>query len=163
MTRFITRKRRVGLMAILATLLLIAGMSERVLADPEGPTAREENIARIVSALLQQGHLSKHPLDDEISQRALNSFLERLDPWKVYFLQSDIDRFETRANDLDDLTKRGDITVAYEIYETLLQRIDERIVVIEQLLSEEHDFTVQEEMLKERDLAEYAKTKAESR
>jgi len=37
-------------------------------------------------------------LDDEISQRCATTFLKSLDPWKVYFYQSDVDEFMQHQN-----------------------------------------------------------------
>ena len=132
-------------------------------ADPVGPTARDRQIALTVASLLKKDHLSKRPIDDEISQRCLKTYLKMLDPMKLYFMQADVDAFMRHQNDLDDWFKQGRIDFAYEIFGVFLRRVDERVKLVDELLAMKHDFTVDEEMLVDRKLAEYAKDDAEIR
>nr|MCS5631897.1 hypothetical protein [Pirellulaceae bacterium] len=50
------------------------------------PSAKDRQITLTVRILMTRQHLTKHKLDDEISQRALVTFLKALDPMKLYFL-----------------------------------------------------------------------------
>jgi carboxyl-terminal processing protease len=127
------------------------------------PRPTDRQITRTVTALVGSQHLSKHPLDDEISQRALTQFLKSLDGMKLYFYQSDIDEFNKQKNDLDDMLKSGDVSFAYTVFKTLLKRIDERIVMIDELLKEDFDFTVDETLITDPDKLTYPKTPAEAR
>ena len=102
-------------------------------------------------------------VDDQASQRCLTSFLKALDPWKLYFYQSDVDEFMKSQNELDDLAKKGDVTFAHKVFQVYLQRVDERVAVIDELLAMKHDFTVDEEMLTDRDMTSYPRTAAEAR
>jgi len=131
-------------------------------ADPVSPSDGDRQVALAVSYFLGRDHLLQHPIDDEMSQRCLKSFLKLLDPMKVYFYQSDIDRFATRGNDLDDMIKKGDISFAYDVFKVFLQRIDERVAVIDKLLAMEHDFTVDEKMISDADEARHPTSKAEA-
>src|SRR4051794_2045810 len=102
---------------LLASLSLLALFVQGTWADLKGPQPAEHQITLAVAGLLKQQHLSKHPLDDEISQRCLKMFLKPLDPMKVYFTQSDIDAFNRRMDELDDLVKKGDISFAYTVFQ----------------------------------------------
>ena len=62
-------------------------------ADLDGPKASDRQVALIVTSLLKQEHLLQRPLNDEVSERALKTYLKGLDPMKVYFYRSDIDEF----------------------------------------------------------------------
>lgn len=164
MNAFVDRLRAV----VLPAFVVIASTLPRpVLADPEAPTSQDRNIASVVSLMLKNDHLTKHPIDDEISQRCLTTFLESLDPWKLYFRQSDIDRFTARNHELDDLIRERELAeflgFAHSVFMTMLDRVDESAVIVEQLLDEQHDFTVDEEILRDPDLATYAKNEAEAR
>src|SRR6478735_9305155 len=68
----------------------------RPVAELTGPQANDRNVARIVTLLMRREHLSKHPLDDEISRRGLDQFLKSLDSMKLYFYQSDINEFSQK-------------------------------------------------------------------
>jgi len=136
-------------------------------ADPQPPTARDRRIVQVVTNRLARDHLTKHPLDDEISERCLTTFLKSLDPGKLYFYQSDVDRFMARRDELDDLAKnrRFDefLGFAYDVFGTLMERIDHRAATIDELLTMEHDFTVDEEIVRDPDVLDYPQNEAEAR
>ena len=132
-------------------------------AELKGPEATDRQVALVVSSLLRREHLSKHPLDDEISRRGLDNFLKSLDPMKVYFTQADVDEFMAQREKLDDMIKRGDISFGYTIFNRFLNRIDERLVLIKEFLEAEHDFTIDENVVIDPDVARYATSEEEVR
>jgi len=133
-------------------------------AELQQPTAGDRRIVLLVNALTKRDHLNRktQPLNDEASRRALKLFLEELDPMKLYFYQSDIDRFMKRQNDIDDMLDQGDLSLAYDIYKTFLARVDERIKMVQKHLAAKHDFTAQEEMIVDKDAAHYAQNAQEA-
>jgi len=152
----------------LASILLVCaatslGLFTFLAADLKGPRANDRHITHQVSLLLQREHLSKHALDDEISQRALQSFLKGLDPMKLYFYQSDVDEFSKYRNNLDDWLKEKKVDFAYTVFAKFLQRVDERVAMIDKLLTMEHDFSDDEDMIIERDMARYPKDEQEAK
>ena len=148
----------------LATLLTLGGILlfplRETPADLNGPKASDRQVALIVTALLKQEHLLQRPLDDEVSERALKTYLKGLDPMKVYFNQDDIDEFMKERHRLDDSIKRGDLRFAYKVFNRFLERVDERVEFIDVLLKQDHDFTVDEKMVTDRDEAKYAASPA---
>ncbi|MFT7643677.1 MAG: carboxyl-terminal processing protease, partial [Pirellulaceae bacterium] len=128
-----------------------------------GPKPADRQVSLVVSSLLRREHLSKRSLDDEISQRALKTFLRSLDPMKLYFNQSDVDEFSLKSKDIDDMVKKGDLKFGHVIFNRLLERVDERVKMIDEVLKDEHDFTVDEEMITEPDMLSHPKTAAEAR
>ncbi len=155
-----TRRCCVG---VLFGLLISSCLIPAVRADLTQPSAEDRQITKVVTSLLRSDHLSGRQLDDVISRRCLKSFLKSLDPWKVYFYQSDVDTFMKRQNDLDDMIGKGDVSFAYEVFGRFLQRIDERVKLVDELLAIEHDFTADEEMIRDRELVRYPRTVAEAR
>jgi carboxyl-terminal processing protease len=160
-----TRRARVALCGlILAACSTVVLLVERgSLADPVGPQQADRQVTVAVSTLLKREHLSRHPLDSEISERWLKTYLKTLDAFKVYFMQTDIDEFDQQKDNLVVWAKQGDIRYGYTIFQKFLERVDERVKLVDQLLAENHDFTVDEEMITDPDLATYAKTPAEVR
>ncbi len=156
------------LVGALAGLILISALVPLAVSAPRRselttPSARDRQITLAVVSLIGREHLSAQELDDEISRRTFENFLKALDPMKVYFYQSDIDAFAHYKDRLDDMARRGDISFAYLVFKTFLERIDERVAVIDELLAMEHDFTVDEKMVVDRDQARFARTPAEAR
>ena len=132
-------------------------------ADLDAPTPTDRQIAMAVMSLMNSQHISRHPLNDEMSQRWLTMFLKSVDPMKLYFTQGDVDEFMRHRNELDDRLKRGDVGFSYDVYKVYLRRLDERMAVIDELLKMEHDFTVDETLDTDFDKRPYAKDDAELR
>lgn len=158
---------RCRMVVLLAGVVIASTLPRPALADPETPTSQDRQIAFVVSRMLQNDHLTEHKIDDEISQRCLTTFLESLDPWKLYFRQSDIDRFAARDKELDDLITSRNLdeflSFAHSVFATMLERVDQTAVMVDKILDGKLDFTVDEEILRDPDLATYAKTDAEAR
>jgi carboxyl-terminal processing protease len=154
--------------AWLAALLAVFAFYCTARADLTPPTSRERAVANKVAELLERDHVTQHPLDDQISERCLKTFLKDLDPWKIYFLQRDVDRFLKRKDDLDDLVKQYPSTkqfleFAQEVFRTLLERVDQRAKLVDELLAMDHDFTVDEQIVRDPDATTYAHNDAEVR
>lgn len=145
----------------LFALALVATFCSVACADPAPPNSNDRHITLAVSSLLSQ-HLSKHPLDEEMSERCLKTFLKALDPMKVYFYQSDIDEFMKHRDELSKAIRKGDVNFAHMVFRTFLQRVDERVKTVDELLAMPHDFTADEQMAVDRDAAEYPRTPAEA-
>ena len=162
MAYFVAPARRHGLAALLLAALLVPGYCTAVWADPVGPSAADHNVTIAVTWALPREHLLRHPLDQEISQRCFKTFLRDLDAMKVYFYQSDIDEFAKSRDTLAAAAAARRHQLRLYGVHMFLARVDERVKMIDQLLTEPHDFTVNEEMVKDKDLATYAKTPAEA-
>jgi carboxyl-terminal processing protease len=134
----VPRSRQFQIIAI-ATSVLASGLLVLVHAAPlqqaKDRAAEDRQISRAITFMLNQQHLTRHPLDDEMSARALDLFIKSLDPSKLYFNQSDIDEFMQSRSDLDDMVKAGDMTFAYKVYNRLLERVDERVALAHDILS----------------------------
>ena len=86
----------------------------------------DRTIIRTIAKFMYEQHLSKHPLDDEISERAFDQMLRSLDPLKLYFLKEDIDAFKSNRTQLDEFAKVGNMDFARELFMVFLKRVDER-------------------------------------
>ncbi len=131
------RVRRFYALAIVCGATLAGGLvlEHRSFAEPrpEQRTDREVTLT-IVRGL--RDHLTRHPLDQDISNRTFDSFFKALDPMKVYFTQADIDEFSKYRNDLGNQLKKGDVSFAYKVFDRLLKRTDERVALVDELLKE---------------------------
>ena len=135
----------------------------QLVAGLQAPTANDRMVTRIVTTLMRREHLSKHALDDEISRRGLDLFIKSLDGMKLYFNQSDIDEFNQKRNDLDDMVQAGDVSFAYTVFNRLLTRVDERVKLVDELLAGDFDFTADEILITDPDKLSYASTPDETK
>ena len=117
----------------------------------------------MVTTLMKGQHLSRHALNDEISRRGFKLFLEGLDPLKTYFYQSDIDEFKPYETQLDDMLQQNNTSFANLVFQRFLQRVDERVAQVDELLKQNFDFTRDEDMVTEPDLLQYPRDAADAR
>ncbi len=165
---------RLGLVSPVMIFLVVVGAFTTAFANAEEPPRpaaagspqpgpNDRHIAMAVRRHLEREHFLKQPIDDAMSRRWFDTFLEALDPTKVYFTQADIDQFAAKRDVLDDLlVKRGDVSFAYEVMERFLQRVDQRLPVIEALIDGPHDFTVDESIVTDRKSMTWPKSDAEA-
>ncbi len=147
-----------GALAVAAVLsLAVAASSSSALAEALGPRPEDRQITRNITNLIEKEHLTRHPLDNEISHRWMSNYLKMLDPRKVFFSQQDVDGFMVYRDQLDDMAMRGDTSVAYLIFNKFLARIDDRVKLVDQLVAAPQDFTVDEDMVFDPDDIPYAK------
>jgi carboxyl-terminal processing protease len=147
---------------------LVMGLSAAILllsvryssAELSGPRGDDRQVAFVVSNLLREEHVGRktQSLDDKTSQRCFDTYLKTLDPMKLYFDQSDIDRFMPSRDQLDDQVIKGDIRFGYTVFETFLKRVDERVALVDKLVAAPHDYTVDETLNADRDKIKYATT-----
>ena len=152
---------RLVLLAVLGASSLCLGLNGAV-ARPTQPSATDRQITLAVSMLMERQQVTGHALDDAISERCLAAFIKDLDPLKLFFYQSDVDEFMASKDRLDDQLKRGDTRFAYTIFDRFLARVNERINAAQVELEKPHDFTIQEDMIVDRDEMQFAKTPEEA-
>jgi carboxyl-terminal processing protease len=162
-TSVVTRWHRISWLLVLA---VFAGLSPLAWCDPTTPGSRDRHIVLSVTDQVKKQHLSRHPLDKEISERCLKEFLKSLDVMKLYFYQSDVDQFMQRKDSLCDMINKGDydgfLNFGYTVFRTFLQRVDERAKLVDELVALPHDFTVDEEMVRTPEAAQYPRNAAEA-
>ncbi|TWT76515.1 Tail-specific protease precursor [Planctomycetes bacterium CA13] len=133
------------------------------IAKLAAPSARDSMVARLIATLMPRNHVSSQNLNDEISQRALDLFVNSLDPMKLYFYQSDIDQFQRNANRIDDMIQAGDLSFGYEIFGRFIERVEQDVAIAQELLSGEFDFDREEQIITDPESAVYARNADEAR
>ncbi len=156
-------RRRVGVVGLLVLTLAGAGLiAPLVWARPNDNSKNERRIALLVALYMDRDHLSELQVNDETSQRAFVKFTESLDAMKLFFLQSDINEFAQERFSIDDYVKRGDLRFAQRVFDRFLQRVKERIAVAQSYADAEHDFSVNETMIRDPEKMAYATSVTEA-
>ncbi|MBS1255945.1 MAG: Tail-specific protease [Deltaproteobacteria bacterium] len=110
-------------------------------------TAKEEKqklSGSVVKSIVEQFvsmHYAQQPLNDEMSSRIFSLYMNRLDPAHYYFLDSDVDEFRKYETRIDDLLLSGNVKLALDIFERFKTRLSERLIMMEEFLSEDFDFS----------------------
>src|SRR5216683_3196644 len=85
------------------------------------PGPNDATITRLTARILERQHYLRQPLDDVVSSKFLDSYLDALDHLHLYFLQSDVEEFDVYRAQLDDLVKDGDTTPSRLIFKRFLE------------------------------------------
>lgn len=144
------------------TLAMVVLVATTIFAQ-QFSTAKTEDqkTARLVCQLIERFHISDGKIDDGVSKKLVNTFVEDLDPQKLYFLESDVQQMDKFQKQLDDLLKTGNVDFVYQLFDLYLKRLDERIEVVNKLIDADYDFTTDETMVIDADALDWAKTSAE--
>ena len=116
---------------------LISSPQRGVTNTPTSPGPDEGKIAQLTADILSRSHFSKLPVDDEVSARFFNRYLESLDNLHLHFLKSDLLEFDSYRTNLDNLILKGDTSAAHLIFARFLTRVEQRAAHVNDLLKNE--------------------------
>ncbi len=143
---------------ILLPLLFVVSLftSFQTSADPD---PKEKVLITILKYVLTQGHYQPKKIDDAFSEKVFEDFLDRLDPSKRYFLQSDIDEFSKYKTKIDDQINSEDLSFFFLVYNRFIKRIEDSKGYYRDLLTQKFDYEKDEILDINYDDISYAKNK----
>ena len=122
-----------------------------------------EQVAVSVGRLLEEGHYTHQPLNDEVSKKFLRTYLELLDFSHLFFTQQDVDMLTKKYGaSIDDDVLLGNLKPAYEIYELYQRRVDQRVAKVKELLKQPADFKSEATIELSRQKSPWPKDQAEA-
>ncbi len=153
--------RLVTIMALITSSLISVNTFGATLDSLEKtsiPESQEKQArtTKLISYLIDKSHFRKIPLDNALSEKVLNRYIDILDPGKSFFLQQDLDQFETIKYDFDDYIKQGTLEPIFEIFKIFRSRVNQRIEFALKRLDESFDFELEEQYLLDRNEATWA-------
>ena len=94
-----------------------------------------------VGRLLEEGHYTRQKLNEDVSRKFLQTYLEMLDFSHLFFTQKDVDDLNAKyGNSMAGDVLLGNLKPAYEIYALYTKRMDDRVAKIKELLKQPIDF-----------------------
>lgn len=120
---------------------------------PEGYHSR---VSQAVTIILSKRHYEKRNLNDSLSSVIFDDYIKTLDFNKLYFIKSDIDKFEKHRFRVDNYLLKGDLNFAFDVFNLYKSRLNDRIVKINERLDEEFNFDIDEDYTPNRKEAEWA-------
>jgi carboxyl-terminal processing protease len=115
-------------------------------------------IVRITEGL----HYERVDIDNSLSSEILDRYLDNLDGSRYYFLSSDVSSFSRFRFEIDNLSRNGDTSPAFEIFNLYQARVDDRIDFALSLLENEIDFSTDESFVFDRDNSNWPRNITES-
>lgn len=129
--------------ALLSTLLfvLVAPVVSALPIEPLKASKDQSATTVEIVKTLADKHYRNQLLNDELSGRYLDHYIDMLDPGKMYFYASDLEEFESYRFKFDDSLRKGDLSVGFAIFDRYRQHMNTRLEwLIDELLSEDADF-----------------------
>ncbi len=128
-------------------------------AEPLGPLAFHTSTTRSIVEALARRHYVTSDLNDDLSERVFDAYLDNLDASKSYLLKSDVEMFEIYRFRLDDALRKGELATAFEMWNKLNERRAARFETIVEALENgtgNLDYTRSEELLLDREDSPWA-------
>jgi carboxyl-terminal processing protease len=108
------------------------------------PDMEQRYASSIATRFLTNYHYKRTRLDDELSSEIFDSYLELLDPNRIYFLAGDVEMFERYRHGMDDALRHSDLLSAYEIFNVYAERVQQRVDYARVRVKQPFDFTIDE-------------------
>ncbi len=132
---------------ILTIFLLLAAApaaAKRESADRDfavlAPSSGQSQAAVWATRFLTRFHYANQALDDDMSSKILDRYLESLDGERLFFTASDIQAFESFRATLDDAIQQQELDPPFTIFNLYVQRVSERTAFAREILKGEFDF-----------------------
>ena len=124
---------------------------------------KDKLLMQLITYLLEQGHFQPKDFNDDFSRDVYSRFLKRVDPYKHYFYQSDLDNFKKFEIELDDQIRNYDVQFFNLVYEQLMLRIEESNATYKAILSSPFDYDIDETFQSDPDRLEFVNSKKQMR
>lgn len=154
---------------VLLAWLLVVGFIAPALAlegtvkVPLAPQPTQAATAKMVATLLTRYHYTAPQLNDALSAKVFDRYLQTLDPEKLLFLQSDVDAFSAYRTKIDNAIASEDVRLPFTLYNSYRDRMLERFTYSRQILKSSFDFTTQETIEYDRKNSPWPRTMDEAR
>jgi carboxyl-terminal processing protease len=125
------------------------------------PDMDQRYASSIATRFLTNYHYKQTRLDDELSSQIFDSYLELLDPNRIYFLAGDVESFERYRHSMDDALRHSDLLSAYEIFNVYAERVQQRVDYARSRVKQPFDFTIDEYYQYDREGEPWATSTAE--
>src|SRR5213083_206302 len=107
------------------SLALCAVLLVSAIAAPPARAASREAVAVSVGRLLEEGHYTRQKLNEDVSKKFLQTYLEMLDFSHLFFTQKDIDELNAKyASSMASDVLLGNLKPAYDLYALYAKRVD---------------------------------------
>jgi len=105
---------------------------------------KDKLLIELLKYVLEKGHYQSQDINDKLSIKVFNSYLEMIDPQKKYFLNSDLKEFKKYEKSIDDQWLSYDLTFFNLTYNRLIQRINEVEMFMPSLFEKTFEFDSEE-------------------
>ncbi|MEH6579909.1 MAG: carboxy terminal-processing peptidase [Amphritea sp.] len=137
---------------LISTLLLSLPANAAMPNNLKPEPIHSQTLQEIVNSL-NEDHYTDIVLNDALSSKVFDEYIESLDPSRAYFYAKDLNLFEQYRTTLDNDIKNGDLSAAYTIFNVYQKRTIGRLQDLISRLEDpayEVDFTLDESLESDR-------------
>jgi len=146
---------------IILPIIILAGMLFGFQIANKPDPEKDKVLIGLVRYALKQGHYEPHLINDEFSEKVFTDFIDALDPYKRFFIQSDIDEFSKYKTLIDDQIKSEDLTFYNVVMARFNQRVLESQNFYREILQTPFDFNKEDNFDVDYDKKKYSLNQAE--
>lgn len=106
----------------------------------ENDDPKDKLLLTILRYVLTEGHYQPQEINNAFSENVYTSFIDKMDPSKRYFLQSDIDEFSKYKTAIDDQIKNEELTFFFLVYNRFNERLEDSKKYYQEILTHKFDF-----------------------
>lgn len=150
-----------GLVLVLSGVSYASDVTEHATMPKLEQLDQHFTASKRIAALLTRGHYLPVQLDDKLSAKVFERYLDSLDYYHNVMLKSDVDAFEQYKFQFDDAINKGQFDFAFQMFNLSLQRRAERFDFAISLLDKGFDFTTQDQYEYEREDSPWPTSKAQ--
>ncbi len=122
---------------------------------------RHSAVSRLVTKFIERNHYSEPRVNDALSSKVFDRFMDILDGNRMYFYASDMKDFERYRSIMDDAVSSGKLDPVFQIFSVFRQRNEDRLAYSLKLLDTEPDFSVEEQYQFDRSESDWLETPEE--
>ena len=121
----------------------------------------DQILGEILKGVLQRYHLSQKEVNDDLSEKAYQVYLEQIDYGKQFLTQKDLNKLKKQKYEFDDQLISGDLSIV----KTTSKIFDERIPMVqkhvEALLKKDFDYNTSESYQSDPEKRDWVKNESE--
>ena len=141
---------------VLLSALLTIGLGLVAFTKSTANPSKDKLLIEIVSYVLSRGHFSPTEIDDAFSESVYTNYLNGLDSRHQFFIQADINNFNSYRKKLDDQIKASKIDFFNQTHEKFKQRMGQVKAFYPALLEKPFDFSKDQKINVDYEHAKYA-------
>ena len=126
---------------LIFSLLFVSWKFSEVKFDDQN---KDKLLIELLKYVLDKGHYQSLDINDELSKKVYNSYLDMIDPQKKYFLNSDLREFKKFEKLIDDQWLSYDLAFFNLTHTRLIQRINEVEMFLPSLFNSTFEFDIDE-------------------
>ncbi len=134
---------------------LVQGISNIV------PDEKQSLVTKEIVALIENYNYKKIKVNDSISSLVLDKYIKGLDPYKNYFLATDVKEFEKFRYTLDDDFRVGNLSAPFYIFNVYLKRYNEFLSFATKEIKAKQNYNANDTYVFDREKMPWAKSKNE--